>query len=345
MKAVLSTPLPEEHGPATRLDEAMPGAVVRLPVILAGGRAATLLRSPLPGRVAYVFERSFYLANCRGELACVGEPSLGAGPLNALLGGQNVDVGPASSWRRLLRPGHRYTSKCGEVWIGNGLVLCVRDASLWRAPHPARALDRRLLERHLRGLRRVAHQAAPKEGLGFLITENPPPEADSLRGAIAAQAVRAVIPLSHWLAGQPVAGVSPEPAELIKAAYSQPPAAAAALLGLGPGLTPSGDDLICGLLLALHALARPAAAHALAHWALPLARHRCSPLSAAHLSAAAEGEGASVLHELLEGLGRDPTWRAEPHISALADHGHTSGWDALAGVWLAMSVYAATAPR
>ncbi|MCZ6473808.1 MAG: DUF2877 domain-containing protein [SAR324 cluster bacterium] len=339
----------ELNGPGTELDDLVLegeglGAVVRLPVTQAGRRATNLLRAPLPGRVAHVFERCFYLENSRGEMACVGEPSIGAGPLNALLGDLDVDVWPGAPWWRLLRPGHRYTSKGGEVWVGNGLVLCVRNASLWRAPHPARTLDRRLLECHLRGLRRAAQQAAPKEGLSFLVTGSPPPEADSLRGAIAAQAVRAVIPLSHWLAGQPEAGVSPEPGAPNKAAYSQPPPAAEALLGLGPGLTPSGDDLICGLLLALHALDRPAVAHALAQWALPLARHRCSPLSAAHLSAAAEGEGASALHELLQGLGRDATWTAEPHISALAGHGHTSGWDALAGVWLAMSVYAATAP-
>lgn len=326
MKATKLQLLPELNGPATGLD-----AVMRLPVAQAGRWAAKVLRTPVPGRVAHVFERSFYLVNNRGEMACVGEPAIGAGPLNALLAGHR----PTPSWQVLLQPGQPYTFRSGEVWFGNRLVLCVRDALLWRPPIPAKALDLRLLKRHLRDLRRVARRWAPSEGLGFLVTERPPPLADSLNGKFAAQAVRGVIPLRRWLAG-----FLPEPKP---GGHSQPPATAAALLGLGPGLTPSGDDMICGLLLALHALGRPSAAQAVSHWALPLARLRCSPLSVAHLSAAAEGEGALALHELLQGLGRDASWRAEPHTRALGGHGHTSGWDALSGVWLATGVIAATA--
>ena len=123
---------------------------MRLPVTQAGRWAANVLRASVPGRVAHVFERCFYLVNNRGEMARVGEPAIGAGPLNVLLARHR----PAPSWRGLLQPGQPYT--------------------------------------------------------------------------------------------------------------------------------------ICGLLLALHALGRPSAAQAVSHWALPLARHRSSHLSVAHLSAAAK---------------------------------------------------------
>ena len=42
------------------------------------------------------------------------------------------------------------------------------------------------------------------------------------------------------------------------------PAEAAALIGLGPGLTPSGDDFIGGMLIALRMLGKHGAADAVA---------------------------------------------------------------------------------
>lgn len=93
---------------------------------------------------------------------------------------------------------------------------------------------------------------------------------------------------------------------------------AAALIGLGPGLTPSGDDLVGGYLVA-----RPDPA--LSAWALECARTRTSRISAAHLQAAAAGEGAAALHDALGG------GRLEPLLAL----GHSSGWDMLAGAMLA----------
>jgi hypothetical protein len=95
---------------------------------------------------------------------------------------------------------------------------------------------------------------------------------------------------------------------------------AAALIGLGPGLTPSGDDLIGGYLVAR-------ADPALATWAVALARTRTSRISAAHLEAAAGGEAAAAFHDALNGGPLEP-------LLAL---GHSSGWDMLAGAMLALT--------
>jgi hypothetical protein len=95
---------------------------------------------------------------------------------------------------------------------------------------------------------------------------------------------------------------------------------ASCLFGLGPGLTPSGDDLVGGFLLA-----RPDAA--LGAWAVAAARARTSPISAAHLAAAAAGEASAVFHDALAGGPLGP-------LLAL---GHSSGWDMLAGAMLALA--------
>lgn len=97
------------------------------------------------------------------------------------------------------------------------------------------------------------------------------------------------------------------------------------LLGQGPGLTPSGDDVILGLLLAR------------ARWGLPVdedlvheARRRTTTLSANLIALAAEGSADERLIELVDhvrGGGPTPT--------AFLDWGAHSGLDVLRGVRLA----------
>ncbi|MGQ0602363.1 MAG: DUF2877 domain-containing protein, partial [Anaerolineales bacterium] len=106
-----------------------------------------------------------------------------------------------------------------------------------------------------------------------------------------------------------------------------------ALAGLGAGLTPAGDDFICGALFAVWAglLPSPNGRGAggegeIAEAAAP----RTTTLSAAYLRAAARGECMALWHNLFTALcddGRD----LRPEIGELLSVGHTSGADALAG--------------
>jgi hypothetical protein len=105
---------------------------------------------------------------------------------------------------------------------------------------------------------------------------------------------------------------------------------AQALIGLGPGLTPSGDDYFGGVLIALHQFGRQAQAHSLWRW-LKQRLSRTSDISAAHLEAAASGEGHEALHRCIEALCRvEAEW--DGALAALDKVGHCSGWDSLAGV-------------
>jgi hypothetical protein len=110
-------------------------------------------------------------------------------------------------------------------------------------------------------------------------------------------------------------------------------AAAGALLGLGAGLTPSGDDYVGGVLFARRLLGRGSAA-----WDTAVARIVADaaglthPISARLLADLAAGEGWAPLHDLALGLAAgdpDAALRAARALTAL---GHTSGWDILAGV-------------
>jgi hypothetical protein len=116
-----------------------------------------------------------------------------------------------------------------------------------------------------------------------------------------------------------------------------PPEEAASLIGLGPGLTPSGDDLLGGMLVALHAVGETARARRLGDWVLARAAAATGRISLAHLRCAAEGDGAEPLHLVLAALGMPGTPGLEAALARLAAIGHSSGLDALAGTVLVLA--------
>jgi hypothetical protein len=110
------------------------------------------------------------------------------------------------------------------------------------------------------------------------------------------------------------------------------------LVGLGYGLTPSGDDFLGGLLFAARSLHQACpgdfiwdddAIFDLLGWA----RTRTHPISHAVFSDLALGHGPEPLHDLmsglLEGRGFKSNLDAALRVAAI---GHSSGWDLLAGV-------------
>ena len=108
------------------------------------------------------------------------------------------------------------------------------------------------------------------------------------------------------------------------------------LIGLGPGLTPAGDDFAGGAMIALRAAGKARLADRVAAWALPLAEHRTSRISRAHLRCAAMGEGHEALHGLLAALNEGDAAIARA-MQALDRVGHSSGRDAAAGALFALS--------
>ncbi len=107
------------------------------------------------------------------------------------------------------------------------------------------------------------------------------------------------------------------------------------LLGLGPGLTPAGDDVLAGALVALRAAGSPLAddlARAVAGGAA--GRHGRRSVSAALLRHAAQGQCIPELAALLRAL--DGRGNLERALIALGAVGHTSGDALAAGVRLAL---------
>jgi len=109
------------------------------------------------------------------------------------------------------------------------------------------------------------------------------------------------------------------------------PPAVHELLGLGPGLTPSGDDCLAGALVALQAIGKAEAAGRLWDSLRGAAGGRTHAISRAHLAAAAAGEAHEALHLCIEQLFGEGDAQWHGALACLQGVGHCSGWDGLAG--------------
>ena len=106
---------------------------------------------------------------------------------------------------------------------------------------------------------------------------------------------------------------------------------AGGLVGLGPGLTPSGDDVLSGMLAAFRALGGDAAfADATAAAVAALATGRTTSLSATLLRLAGAGQVAQEAAAVLRALATGEA--LEPAVHTLLGIGHTSGADLAAGI-------------
>ena len=284
------------------------------------GRAARGCLAPgRRGSVLAVFRRSFYVELDGGALACVGPDGMGAGPINALTG-----LPGGLDWQAsglVAGTAAHVDGRCLKV--GFRFEFGFESAVDWLPIRPAPGWSRQSLTAGLAELRRAAGRYDLSQGLARLVDPDAP-VGDILieRGRAGAAALRA------WLADTGDRDESPA-AEVRE------------LIGLGPGLTPSGDDLIGGAMIALRVLGRDDLGAALAEWALPIARARTGKISFAHLSCAADGEGAAALHEAIAGVAANDASAITAALAGLDKIGHSSGWDALAGAMAVMSTLSA----
>jgi hypothetical protein len=124
--------------------------------------------------------------------------------------------------------------------------------------------------------------------------------------------------------------------------------AAARLVGLGPGLTPAGDDFLCGFLAAGHC--RRAACPALSQpltWLTEAVQERLgqtTDISASFLRDALAGRISRPLAALAEACSGAPGSDLDGALLRLAAIGHSSGLDAATGFFYGAAVWGARAP-
>jgi hypothetical protein len=262
--------------------------------------------------VAAVFPRSCYLES-HGDFLCIGDESIGRGPLNALLA--------VAEWTRLsesLPPVGTSTRIHRDILHIGSIVLDATRAEPWRPASWPSARGPESVARALRRLERVAAEQAPVDGLARLVLGATGDRSSALERA----ALPGVQRLRAWLTAD-----APPPVDL---------------LGLGPGLTPSGDDVLCGMLVALHAVGHAGMAAELYGALAVAAPMATSPISAAFLRAAAEGLGCEALHAAIAAVLEGEAEAVSDWAEALGRIGHTSGWDGMAGAMLVLQAFGST---
>ncbi len=283
-----------------------------------GGTARRLLVPGARGCVLAGFSRAAYLRTEQGEclwLAAQGVPRhtralCVAGPLPRLAAGTAFSV----AGRRMA--------------VGGDLAVDFAGAATWSAPPVVGATPPAAGD--MRGRLERAFAACPDpstaRGLGRLIPGILALAHGERGGAPAAGPILALAwPAVRAIA---VACLSRDPGTLWREA--------AALVGLGEGLTPSGDDLLGGLMFSLHTvrqlcpdLAPDPAAQARF---LAAAEGRTHPISYALLRDLAAGQAAEPLHAWMRGVVHGaPAACMRALARDVIGIGHTSGWDLLAG--------------
>jgi hypothetical protein len=122
-----------------------------------------------------------------------------------------------------------------------------------------------------------------------------------------------------------------------------PEAGARSLVGFGGGLTPTGDDILAGILLALRQLGRPASADRLWASICDIVPKRTTALSGTLLAAAAAGDAIPSAVAVLAALsGHRPV---EPAVDRLVAVGANSGADLAHGLLAGTRAVAARSNR
>lgn len=286
---------------------------VQLSALSVSTRILGLLDSGRHGRLIATFSRSCYVDLEGGIVAVVG-PDLLNGPLNLVLA---------------------HSPEVPMTGLPVGAAVSVRDRRLdiagrWEIDTaPAHRWDPRLppltdaprVRRGLASIQAMLDAGAPAESLAR--SEARPP-----------RAANGMARLAGGLRDGDVGAVGD---------------GAGALAGLGPGLTPSGDDVLAGTLIAAAVLGVPQAGP-IRERILTSIRGRTTRISAAYLEAAADGDAGEAWHRLLASLGRrsetvdfaparrgDETADLVAAVERVLAFGETSGADMLAGFLLAFT--------
>ncbi len=122
---------------------------------------------------------------------------------------------------------------------------------------------------------------------------------------------------------------------------SRLPQIADKLIGLGTGLTPSGDDFLGGLLFAIHHLQSAYPDFDFTNYKLQIESYRSrTPLiSFTLLKDHASGHAIEPLHRILNGiLSGESFENISPSVSQLTQIGHSTGWDLLTGLLVGLLI-------
>jgi hypothetical protein len=279
----------------------------RLRAVSIAPRAKAWLAETKQAHILYSFERVIDIVNQESEVLSLVSDSIGNGPFSIVLLQGDFPVNTDASASLLVFE--------NGLWLADWLIDA-EDAKDWDAmPHWQGArVDPSSRSMAVRILTPLLSEHAEADSLARLVLD---PVAKSPLPARILQAAEQNIPLL-W------AGIQNRDTTKLKQA-------AKGLGGIGPGLTPAGDDLLLGVMHGLWATLEPVEAARFGEVLADAAIPRTHALSAAWLQAAASGEAAEPWHSLIAAVAAQDEKQMQTSAMRILPTGHTSGSDALGG--------------
>ncbi|MQF69611.1 DUF2877 domain-containing protein [SAR202 cluster bacterium AD-804-J14_MRT_500m] len=279
------------------------------------------------GSVIAVFPLCIYVKSTTNKIVCIADKALDDGP-----GRLRADflTPPISQ----VKDGDLVTTLGTNLYLGDVAIIRTDRAEIWSPPSVSSlgSLDEILSA--MRCLSSKLEKDIPKAGLSSVLIWT-----EDLVNGVAPDQYGCDIVVSRSILGLKdlVIGWSTADRDRISRGVAQ-------LIGLGPGLTPSGDDLLAGMLIALKQIQKinpefvgNAATEMLAS---EIAGHACTgtnAISSEMLCHAIKGNSICSVHCLLIGLlDSRSSSKTTKFARDLVSIGHTSGWDMLAGIFLGL---------
>ncbi|QNB46485.1 DUF2877 domain-containing protein [Thermanaerosceptrum fracticalcis] len=276
-----------------------------------------LKQGSFTGTVHSVFHRVCNLFTMEGELYSLALPEVGNSP-NSLL----VALPPGEdfiSW------GFVQNGKFMAIGTSTLLIddyfIDLSKAGLWTLGDMDCPVSRHQILKNLMILKKQVVRDGFPEGLGGLLADKPP---DSY---LIKAVLKVLIPLTEAIRSGDQVGV-----------YR----GGRSLIGLGPGLTPSGDDFLSGFMSSLYCGAKALGFETTGVWRcnqeiVRAAKGRTNLISYTQILYASQGQTPEHIHALLNALyyGEDDEQLIKA-VKRVLGMGSTSGSDLLAGIGMAM---------
>lgn len=266
----------------------------------------TLRRSGFHGRVHSVFKRVVNIEDDAGELFTLACRGVDNAPNTAIL-----DIGGFDTAD--IAVNDQITGTDEKLSVGNRLEVLLTEASGWDRELPGYPAAVGVLRANLRLLR--SHLAHVGEAGGMLARRGAVSEFDAAVTALLGQRATSLVQA------------------LSRADFACACRHAKSMLGLGPGLTPSGDDFLVGLFAVLNIPASPC--HG---WlgggadVLDGAERSTNAISLAALTQAADGRVRESIAALIEHLMYGAPQGLIAPLRRVLAIGSTSGSDIVAGI-------------
>lgn len=248
---------------------------------------------------------------CKARSALIASAGL-ARPLRAFPKAPYFEAGGEIIWlgHQLAVRHPRAVITSRPVAAGEAVTLGVLPELTWRREFPpAGAIDARSVRMAAEALLDAIFDLSPPRGFGALLVHA---ELEFPLSFARAQACRLA---------QAYAESDPESVLI----------ASRGLLGLGAGLTPSGDDLVAAALFGRRLIDRDTGWARVGCELAHDAKDASHAISAALLADTVAGESFEPLHDLADALAAGDEHAALAAARDLVRVGHSSGWDMLAG--------------